>query len=113
MINRLLIANRGEIAVRIMQTAHKLDIETIAIYSTADADALHVKTADQAYLIGDAPAQDSYLVAALVKHSGDATSQKPAAAGHQGPHRRRPAAQAASFSRSILMLWRTSTGKER
>lgn len=60
-INRLLIANRGEIAVRIMQTAHKLDIKTIAIYSTADADALHVKTADQAYLIGDAPAQDSYL----------------------------------------------------
>ena len=60
-ITRLLIANRGEIAVRIMQTAHKLDIETIAVYSTADADALHVKTADHAYLIGDAPAQDSYL----------------------------------------------------
>ena len=60
-INRLLIANRGEIAVRIMRTAHRLELETIAVYSSADAGALHVKTADQAYLIGDAPARDSYL----------------------------------------------------
>jgi 3-methylcrotonyl-CoA carboxylase alpha subunit len=60
-INRLLIANRGEIAVRIMKTARRLGIETVAVYSSADANAQHVKAADSCYLIGDAPAQDSYL----------------------------------------------------
>ncbi len=60
-ITRLLIANRGEIAVRIITTAKRLGIKTIAVYSTADEHALHVKLADSAYLIGDAPAQDSYL----------------------------------------------------
>lgn len=61
-ISRLLIANRGEIACRIMQTAQKMGIHCIALYSDADANALHVKQADEAWHIGPAPAKDSYLV---------------------------------------------------
>ncbi len=61
MFRTLLIANRGEIACRIARTARRLGIETIAVYSAADAHALHVQAADRAYPIGPAPARDSYL----------------------------------------------------
>lgn len=61
MFNRLLIANRGEIACRIIKTAKKLNITTIAIYSDVDSNALYVTQADEAFHIGPAPAIDSYL----------------------------------------------------
>ena len=61
MIRRLLIANRGEIAVRIIQTCRELGIETVAIFSDADRNALHVELADQAIAIGASPALQSYL----------------------------------------------------
>src|SRR5690242_3197273 len=61
MFQTLLIANRGEIACRIARTARRMGIATIAVYSDADANALHVKAADRAVLIGPAPARDSYL----------------------------------------------------
>jgi 3-methylcrotonyl-CoA carboxylase alpha subunit len=61
MFQTLLIANRGEIACRIARTARRVGIATVAVYSTADADSLHVKAADRAVLIGQAPARDSYL----------------------------------------------------
>jgi 3-methylcrotonyl-CoA carboxylase alpha subunit len=61
MFRTLLIANRGEIACRIVRTARRMGIATVAVYSAADADALHVKTADRAILLGPAPARDSYL----------------------------------------------------
>ena len=61
MIRRLLIANRGEIAVRIIQTCRELGIETVAIFSDADRDALHVELANQAIAIGASPALQSYL----------------------------------------------------
>ena len=61
MFRSLLIANRGEIACRIARTARRLGIETIAVYSEADAQALHVKAADRAYPIGPAAARESYL----------------------------------------------------
>ena len=66
-ISRLLIANRGEIALRIHRAAHEMGIETVAVHSTADADAMHVRLADHAVCIGPPPARDSYLnVAAII-----------------------------------------------
>lgn len=62
----ILIANRGEIAVRIMRTARRMGLRTIAVFSDADAAALHVRTADEAYRIGPAPARDSYLKAEAI-----------------------------------------------
>lgn len=61
MFKRILIANRGEIAVRIARACRELDIETVAVYSEADRESLHVKYADHAYLIGPAPSTQSYL----------------------------------------------------
>ena len=62
MITKLLIANRGEIACRIMRTARDMGIATVAVYSDADAKALHTRTADEAVHIGPSPAAESYLV---------------------------------------------------
>jgi len=62
MFKRILIANRGEIACRIIKTARRMGIETVAVYSEADKDALHVALADTAIAIGPAPAAESYLV---------------------------------------------------
>jgi len=62
MIQSLLIANRGEIACRIIRTARRLGIRTVAVYSDADADALHVRCADEAVHIGPSPTRESYLV---------------------------------------------------
>ena len=62
MIQSLLIANRGEIACRIIRTARKMGIRTVAVYSDADAKALHVRQADEAVHIGPSPARESYLV---------------------------------------------------
>ena len=74
MFKRILIANRGEIACRIIKTARKMGIETVAVYSEADKDALHVEMADTAIAIGPPPAAESYLVidkiVAACKQSG-------------------------------------------
>src|SRR6266850_5174259 len=62
MFKRILIANRGEIACRIIKTARRMGIETVAVYSAADKDALHVEMADDAVPIGPPAATESYLV---------------------------------------------------
>ncbi|GAA5520780.1 acetyl-CoA carboxylase biotin carboxylase subunit [Aliifodinibius salicampi] len=61
MFNKILIANRGEIALRIIRTCKEMDINTVAVFSTADRDSLHVKFADEAVCIGPPPSRESYL----------------------------------------------------
>ena len=74
MIASLLIANRGEIACRVIRTARKLGIRTVAVYSDADRNALHVRQADEAVHIGPSPAAESYLrgdkIIAAAKETG-------------------------------------------
>ena len=73
MFTKLLIANRGEIACRIIRTCQRLGIKTVAIYSTVDQEALHVKQADEAYLVGEAPPHDSYLNMAKILETAKAS----------------------------------------
>ena len=81
MFTKILIANRGEIACRVIKTAKKMGIKTVAVYSEADRDALHVELADEAVLIGGAPSRDSYLVMDKII---DACKQTGAQAVHPG-----------------------------
>jgi acetyl-CoA carboxylase biotin carboxylase subunit len=74
MFNKVLIANRGEIAIRIIRACRELGLETVAVYSEADRQALHVRYADEAYLLGPAPSRESYLrldkIMEIAKKSG-------------------------------------------
>ncbi|HEV8033792.1 acetyl/propionyl/methylcrotonyl-CoA carboxylase subunit alpha, partial [Yoonia sp.] len=81
MFKKILIANRGEIACRVIKTARKMGIKTVAIYSDADRNALHVKMADEAVHIGPSPANQSYIVIDKVM---DAIKQTGAEAVHPG-----------------------------
>lgn len=76
MFKRLLIANRGEIACRIMKTARQMGVECIAIYSAADRDSLHVAMADRAYCVGDADSRSSYLnIDAIIAIAKEASAE--------------------------------------
>jgi 3-methylcrotonyl-CoA carboxylase alpha subunit len=81
MFNKILIANRGEIACRVIRTAHQLGIATVAVYSDADRDSMHVDMADQAIYIGPAPSRESYL---CIDKVIDAALQTGAEAIHPG-----------------------------
>ena len=73
MFTKILIANRGEIACRVIATAHKMGIKTVAVYSEADKEARHVQLADEAVLLGPAPSRESYLVAEKIIAAAKAT----------------------------------------
>jgi acetyl-CoA/propionyl-CoA carboxylase biotin carboxyl carrier protein len=81
MFSKVLIANRGEIAVRIMRACEELGIATVAVYSELDRDAVHVKRAGEAYLLGPGPASESYLV---IEKLIDAVKRSGAEAVHPG-----------------------------
>lgn len=74
MFNKILIANRGEIALRIIRTCREMGIKTVAVYSTADKDSLHVKFADEAVCIGKPPSVDSYLNVAHIMAAAEITN---------------------------------------
>src|SRR5262250_2573475 len=81
MFKKILIANRGEIAVRLIRACRELEIPTVAVYSEADRGALHVRMADEAYAIGPAPSRESYLV---IEKILDAANKSRAEAIHPG-----------------------------
>ena len=81
MFQKILIANRGEIACRVMRTARRLGIASVAIYSDADAGALHVREADESICIGGSTSAESYLV---IEKVIDAVRQSGAEAVHPG-----------------------------
>ena len=74
MIRKILVANRGEIAIRVMRTAKEMGIATVAVYSEADRNAMHVRFADEAVLLGPPPSNQSYLlgdkIIAVAKETG-------------------------------------------
>src|ERR1700743_2787331 len=81
MFKKILIANRGEIACRVIKTARRMGIKTVAVYSEADRDSLHVELADEAVYIGAAPAKESYL---QIEKIIDACKKTGAQAVHPG-----------------------------
>ncbi len=74
MFKKILIANRGEIALRVIRTCKEMGIKTVAVYSTADADSLHVKFADEAVCIGPPPSKDSYLKMSSIISAAEITN---------------------------------------
>ncbi|OMP32386.1 acetyl-CoA carboxylase biotin carboxylase subunit [Mangrovimonas sp. DI 80] len=74
MFKKILVANRGEIALRVIRTCKEMGIKTVAVYSTADADSLHVKFADEAVCIGPAPSSESYLKMANIIAAAEITN---------------------------------------
>jgi acetyl-CoA carboxylase, biotin carboxylase subunit len=74
MFKKILIANRGEIALRVIRTCKEMDIKTVAVYSTADRESLHVKFADEAVCIGEPPSKSSYLSIPRIISSAEITN---------------------------------------
>src|SRR5580698_1417991 len=72
-MKKVLIANRGEIAVRVIRACHDLGLQTVAVYSQADSESLHVLHADEAICIGEAPSQKSYLKISNILSAAEVT----------------------------------------
>src|SRR5436190_21449686 len=103
MFRKILIANRGEIACRIIRSARRMGIATVAVYSEADAEALHVREADEAVLVGPAPSADSYL---RIDRIVDACCSTGAEAVHPGYgfYSERPGFAAALADAGIVLM---------
>ena len=74
MFKKILVANRGEIALRVIRTCKEMGIKTVAVYSVADAESIHVKFADEAVCIGPAPSSESYLKASNIMSAVEITN---------------------------------------
>ena len=85
MFKKILIANRGEIACRVMKTAKKMGIKTVAVYSEADQEARHVQMADEVVCIGPAPSRESYLVMDRIIQACKDTGAEAVHPGHPSP----------------------------
>ena len=81
MFKKILIANRGEISCRVTRTAHKLGVRTVAVYSDADATAMHVEMADEAVRLGPAASRESYLCIEKIIAGAKATGAEAPAKG--------------------------------
>ena len=93
MFNKILIANRGEIACRVIKTARKMGIKTVAVYSEADKDALFVDMADEAVCIGPAASKESYLVADKIIAACKQTGARSRPSGLRLPCRKMPSSR--------------------
>src|SRR6202163_3023475 len=123
MFKRILIANRGEIACRVMKTARRMGIETVAVYSEADRDALHVEMADDAVLIGPPAAAESYLLIEKIVEACRKTGAEAVLPGYgflsdREPFRGRSPRQGSSSSvpiraRSLRWVTRSSPRRRR
>lgn len=98
LFSKILVANRGEIAGRVIRTAKRLGIQTVAVYSDADAGSQHVAMADEAYRLGPPPSRESYLraeaIVEVAKRTGAQVSAQPGGARGEGVEGRRGRAAA-------------------
>ena len=111
MFTKILIANRGEIACRVIKTARKMGIKTVAVYSEADKDAMHVELADEAVCIGPAASKESYLVADKIIAACKQTGAQAVHPGYGFLSRTRPSPaawqkKASSSSAPLPIPWR-------
>ena len=108
MFTKVLIANRGEIALRIIRACKELGIATVAIYSEADADSLHVQLADEAVCIGPAPSSESYLKIARIISAAEVTDADAIHPGYgflaENPELPRACAQAGSVAAKTVRI---------
>src|SRR6188474_3969822 len=102
MFKKILIANRGEIALRVIRTCKEMGIHTVAVYSTADKESLHVRFADEAVCIGPPPSRDSYLNIANIISAAEITN---ADAIHPGYGFLSENAQFAEIVESHNLIW--------
>jgi acetyl/propionyl-CoA carboxylase alpha subunit len=111
MFRKILIANRGEIACRVITTARRMGMHTVAVYSDADAGSRHVALADEAVRLGPAPAKDSYLRGDLILLAARDTGAQAIHPGYR--HAPMPASHSSARRRSRSTRWAARAKRRR